>query len=240
MSNRILQKIDKCRIVFLDLEFYVPQGSRGQSGLCYNPWDESCKLIGGAFLVVNPAKDLDMKNGEVSAKIQTLMLWDFKDEKELITNIYNLLNRALSLVHDAHNKRISPLLCGIGITSSDIPILIELFKRYELLSYSQAFKFQSDFRIIDLSQLGIACFNNSNGYLYPKVKSSLLKKYIPSKKFDTGKSVWNLYESNDRSAIISRVCEEIEVTYTIYRSIISDYQKFKYLEKKELPWIQKS
>lgn len=233
MSKHIALKINKCRIVFLDLEFYVPVTSRVETGLCYNPWNENCKLIGGAFLVANPAKDFDITDEEVLKKIESFWLWNFKDEQELLKNIYELLKRTLSLVHDAHQKKVSPLLCGIGITSSDVPTLIELFKRYKILSNAEAFKFQSDFRIIDLSQLGIACFNNSNSYLYPQVKSNLLNKYMPDKKFESSKSVWDFYESNDHAAISSRVNDEIAATHTVYKCILSDYKKFKALEKEE-------
>ena len=226
-------KINKCRIVFFDLEFYVPEASRVKSGLCYNPWDKKCKLLGGAFLVANPANDFQISSEEVLKKTESFWLWDFKDERELLITIYELLKKALLVVHNAHQKRVSPLLCGIGISSSDVPILIELFKRYQILSNVEAFKFQSHFRVIDLSQLAIVCFNNSNDYLYPKVKNNLLSKYMPGKRFDSGKSVWDLYESGKYAEINSRVIDEIASTHTVYKCILSDYRKFKRLEKDE-------
>ncbi|TMP13706.1 hypothetical protein CWC04_18610 [Pseudoalteromonas sp. S2893] len=226
-------KVNKCRIVFFDLEFYVPESSRVKTGLCYNPWDKKCKLLGGSFLVANPENDFQISEGEVLKKTESFWLWDFKDERELLVTIYELLKKALLVVHNAHQKRVSPLLCGIGISSSDVPILIELFKRYQILSNAEAFKFQSHFRVIDLSQLAIACFNNSNEYLYPKVKNDLLRKYIPNKNFASGKSVWNLYETGKYGEINSRVVEEIAATHALYKYILSDYRKFKRLEKND-------
>lgn len=233
MSKHISLKLNKCRVVLFDLEFYVPEKSRVKTGLCYNPWDKSCKLLGGSFFVANPIKDFNLNDDGVMKKIESFWLWDFKDERELIVKIYELLKEALSTVHNAHQKKVSPLLCGIGISSSDVPVLIELFKRYQLLSNAEAFRFQSYFRVIDLSQLAIACFNNSNDYLYPKVKNDLLTKYIPGLKFESGKGVWDLYESKKYTEIMNRVTSEIISTHTVYKCILSDYRNFKTLEKQD-------
>ena len=135
--------------------------------------------------------------------------------------------------HKAHKKKVSPLLCGIGISSSDVPVLIELFKRYKILSNAEAFRFQSNFRVIDLSQLGIVCFNNGNDFLYPKIKNELLNKFMSGTKFESGKSVWDLYESKDYTGITERVNDEIISTHHIYKSLLSEYRGFKRLEKEE-------
>ena len=71
-------KINKCRIVFFDLEFYFPEASRVKSGLCYNPWDKKCKLLGGAFLVANPANDFQISSEEVLKKTESFWLWTLK------------------------------------------------------------------------------------------------------------------------------------------------------------------
>lgn len=41
---------------------------------------------------------------------------------------------ACEQVKNAHEGAVSAILCGIGITSSDVPILFELFKRFHILS----------------------------------------------------------------------------------------------------------
>lgn len=225
--------IDQCRIVFLDLEFYVPEKSRKTTGLSYNPWDKSCKLLGGTFISANPNTDIDIDEDRVLQKLDSFWLWQHKDERELCIKIYELLKKSLEIVHKAHAGRLSPLLCGIGISSSDVPVLFELFKRYQILDNQEAFRFQSYFRIIDLSQMAIPCFNNNTNYLYPKVKSDLLQKYISGKKFASGKSVWELYEQKELEVIEKRVKDEVMCTHTIYKSIISDYRHFKILEKDE-------
>lgn len=229
-SRRIRTKISKCRVVFFDLEFYVPEASRSENGFCYNPWDKSCKILGGSFLLANPVKDFDITESDVLKKTKSLWLWEHPSEKELLQQIYNLLKGAYDTVRDAHDGAVSPILCGIGITSSDVPILFELFKRFKILTNSEAFSFQNGFRSIDLSQLAVATFNNPNKLLYPKTKGHILNKYLPDTKFETRKSVWELYELKNYEAIQSRVLSEVYSTHRCYELIKSDIDKFKSLE----------
>ncbi|MDH1057430.1 hypothetical protein [Aquipseudomonas alcaligenes] len=227
-NNRTI--LGKCRIIFFDLEFYVPENSRSKTGFCYNPWDKSCKILGGSFLLANPEKDFGIIESDVYKRTKSLWLWEHGSEKELLQQIYNTLKGAHEIVRNAHDGAISPILCGIGITSSDIPILFELFKRFGILSNPEAFAFQNSFRAIDLSQLSIATFNNPNNFLYPKTKSHILNKYIPGTKFESGKSVWELYESKEFKEIQARVLSEVYSTHRCYELIKSDLDKFKSLE----------
>lgn len=222
--------IKKCRVIFFDLEFYVPERSRTNTGFCYNPWDKSCKILGGSFLIANPEKDFGLTELEANKKTKSLWLWEHDSEKELLLQIYNILTKTHDIVSDAPNSAVSPILCGIGITSSDIPILFELFKRFKILTNQEAFSFQNRFRAIDLSQLAIATFNNQNNFLYPKSKNHIFNKYLPGIKFESGKSVWDLYESKDYEGIKTRVLSEVTSTYNCYELIISDLGRFKNLE----------
>ncbi len=223
-------KLKKCRIIFFDLEFYVSENSRIENGFCYNPWDKNCKILGGSFLPANPEMDFDINESKVINKMQSFWLWDHHSELKVLEKIYAILKSALDMVHNAHNGMISPILCGIGITSSDVPIVFELFKRYKILTNSEAFSLQNKFRIVDLSQLSIATFNNPNNFLYPKSKSHILNKYLNSTKFDCAKSVWELYESKDYDVISTRCLDEVLATYKCYKLIKSDLDKFKNLE----------
>lgn len=220
----------KCRVIFFDLEFYVPVESRAKTGFSYNPWDESCKILGGSFLTANPEKDFGISEESILRKTKSLWLWEHGSERELLYKIYITLKDVRDYVHQAHDGAVSPILCGIGITSSDVPILFELFKRFNILSNQEAFSLQNSFRVIDLSQLAVATFNNSNNFLYPKTKNHILNKYLPSTRFDSGKSVWDLYEANDYDKIQSRVLAEVFSTHKCYELIYSDLNKFKILE----------
>lgn len=222
--------INKCRIIFFDLEFYVPESSRSKKGFCYNPWDKNCKILGGSFLLANPEKDFGVTEPEILKKTKSLWLWEHNSEKELLLKIYSTLKYTYDAVRNAHDGAVSPILCGIGISSSDVPILFELFKRFNILTNQEAFYFQNGFRIIDLSQLALATFNNQNYFLYPKTKNHILNKYLPGTKFETGKSVWELYESKDYEIIQARVLSEVYSTHRCYELIKSDIDKFKSLE----------
>lgn len=227
-NNRII--LNKCRIIFFDLEFYVPESSRSKTGFCYNPWDKNCKLLGGSFLLANPIKDFNSPKLINTTKVTSLWLWDYNSEKELLASIYELLKTVLDIVSKAHNGMLSPILCGIGITSSDIPIIFELFKRYKILTNSEAFSLQNKFRSLDLSQLSIATFNNSSNFLYPKTKNHIFNKYLNGKNFETGKIVWDLYESKNYDSIKARVLDEVVSTHKCYELIKFDLDKFKSLE----------
>lgn len=222
--------ISKCRVVFFDLEFYVPESFRSRTGFCYNPWEKGCKILGGSFLSANPEKDFGLSDSDVNKRTKSVWLWEHGSEKELLQEIYGILKNAYDIVRNAHEGAVSPILCGIGITSSDVPILFELFKRFNILSNAEAFSFQNGFRTVDLSQLAIATFNNHNDFLYPKTKGIILNKFLPSTTFETGKSVWELYEMKNYESIQARVLEEVAATYRCYELIKSDIKKFKSLE----------
>jgi hypothetical protein len=223
----------KCRTVFFDLEFYVPESSRKDVGLNYNPWDKKSKLIGGSFLSVNPEVNFTQTDLKNKSEIQSFWIWDYSSEKELLNDIYSFIKKTSDTVRKAHQGKHSSILCGIGITFSDIPVLFELFKRYQILSNSEAFIFQNELRAIDLSQLAVISFNCKNDYLYPKTKNEILNKFQTGKKFECGKSVWGLYEENKFSDIEDRVEDEVMCTFFAYKSILADIRTFKSLEAQE-------
>lgn len=226
-------KLGKCRVIFFDLEFYVPETGREKSGFCYNPWDKSCRFLGGSFLAANPDKDLSNASKNTENKVSSLWLWNHKSERDLLEEIYRFLKSMSNIVRNAHDGKVSPVLCGIGITSSDVPILFDLFKRYKILTNKEAFYFQNEFRVIDISQLAIATFNNGTDFLYPKTKSLILHKYMPGKKFESGKSVWDMYELREFSVIESRVVDEVMCTHECYIQILADLRKYKTLESND-------
>lgn len=221
------------RIIFFDLEFYVPESGRERKGFCYNPWDKSCKFLGGSFFVAKPQYDLSKEVVPGDNRLQSIWLWKHDSEKELVLVIFQLFKQVLDIVLEKGGGKISPILCGIGITSSDVPIIFELFKRYHILSNSEAFYFQNKFRVLDISQLAIATFNTNSSFIYPKQKQLILDKFMPGKKFDSGKSVWDLYDAKEYFSIESRVKDEVSCAHLSYIKILNDYRKFKELEKSD-------
>lgn len=179
-----------------------------------------------------PDTDFGISDDKIIKKIKPLWIWNHDSEKSLLKSIFNLLKNAQETVYNAHKGMVSPVLCGIGITSSDIPILFELFKRYQILTNAEAFSFQNKFRVVDLSQLSISTFKISNNFLYPKSKSHIINKYISKTPFEQGKVVWKLYESKYYNQIESRVMDELIYTHKSYQLIISELGHYKSLEMK--------
>ncbi len=235
MHNYPHFSLNQCRIVFFDLEYYVPQKHRRQSGLNYNPWLKECKLLGGTFFNANPSTDIQCDSESIikSKRMKSFWLWNEKNEAALVKKIFEYLNQIKQTMHRATNGNLSPLLCGIGISASDVPALIDLFKRYRLLTNAEAFRFQNSFRIIDLSQLSIACFNPSNAFIKPKTKNELLTKFKHKQTFESGKNVWSLFENKRLKLIESRVVDEIIATHHIYKQLLLSFRQFKQLEEKE-------
>ena len=223
-------RLGKCRTVFFDLEFYVPDNAREEIGFCYNPWDKRCKLIGGAFLIANPDKDIRISKEQVHKRIKTVWRWDFDSEKALVQRIYEMLDKALTIVHRGHEGKLSPILSGIGISTSDVLILCDLFRRYHVLDNAGTFAFMNKFRVIDLSQLAIGMFNTNVDFLYPKVKNDIVRKYQRGKTFESGINVWELYENKRYEDIESRVIDEILSTHHCYKAMISDIRRFRQLD----------
>ena len=225
-------KLHKCRIVFFDLEFYVPEELRNNKGFVYNPWDKRCKLIGGTFFTANPIRDFERKSDYVRKKSKSFWLWkNNNNERQLVENITIYLRSAYNLVINAHDGAVSPVLTGINITSSDVPAIFELIKRYKILSNQEAFALQNRFRIVDLSSVSIPAFNNSTFFLYPKTKNNILNKYYNGEKFESGKSVWDMFDNREFSGIEDRVLKEIIASFICYKNMKKDFDKFKELEK---------
>lgn len=231
MEVSLRVNLKECITIFFDLEFYVPLSSRDKEGLCYSPWDKSCRLLGGEFLSINGLTIDRTKDSTIEKKIQGIWLWEHSSEKEILEKILNLIVSSASKVKKNHRTR-SLVLCGIGISNSDIPVIFELFKRYHLLSNQEAFELQANVRCIDLSQIAILMNNVNDSYLYPLTKNNLLNKYLPGNKFESGKSVWELYENKKYAEISQRTFDEILNTYFCYKKLIDESRKLKSFEKR--------
>ena len=200
----------------------MPEKCRTANGFCYNPWDKRCKLLGGEFLSIKPYAIGKVKIPVLKRRTKSLWLWNYQSERDLLEKIISYLKDNSYNYQRDGNEYASSVLCGIGITSSDIPILFELFKRYNLLSNSEAFVFQHSFRIVDLSQLAISEFNNKRNFLYPITKDQLLSKYVAGEKFESGKEVWKQYEKKLYRKIEGRVKREIMATHDCYIEILKE------------------
>ena len=224
------------RIIFFDLEYFVPKYLRNSQSFSYNPWHSGCRLLGGSFYVASPATDLHDELDDSDYKLDSFWLWNYPSEETLVEAIFLLLKESSEHLTKISNHRKSPLLCGIGITCSDVPTLMELFKKYGFLSKKEAFVFQNSFRVLDLSQAALGAFNNSTNLLYPLPKNTLLSKFVPGTIFESGREVWGLYDSKAFSEIESRCRDEVICTHRCYVRLLENIRYLKNAEQQDLKY----
>ena len=91
MKRRFLD-INKTRIVFIDLEFYVPECNRVKHGFFFFFYEEESILLGGSFYITKAVKEeLEKSDVVLLAKIQSIWLWNCTNERELVGKFYQKL-----------------------------------------------------------------------------------------------------------------------------------------------------
>lgn len=230
----------KAKILFFDLEFYVPPKNRKETGFNYNPAVDENMLLGGVFYPANPAKDLLPHVPFNSNKLKNFWLWEYQAEKKLLQAIYTYLKEIESQVYKHFQGIVSPVVCGIGISNSDIPVLFHLLNKHSIDTAPKLFELQNTLRVLDLSQLSIGTFNKKDHFLYPKTKNEILSKYLHGKRMESGKSIWELYETHEFCKIESRVVDEVNLTVSCYKAIKQNFDFFKQLESEYKKQIKNS
>lgn len=229
-----IQKIDvtKTRIIFFDLEFYVPEKNRKEKGFSYNPWQDGSIFLGGSYVIALGTRDqVNPLDDDLKKRIKSLWIWNSTNEKELVGKFFKLFKSQLDQCIEA-SQGVSPLICGIGIQNSDIPVLMALFRKHGYLNESQSFAFENSLRILDLSVLGIGFFNNKTYLMYPKKKNELLNKFFQDQVFESGVSVWEQYEDSKYDDIQSRNEKEVFYTLRLYYEFKRKIMSMKEIEGK--------
>ncbi len=83
-KHKFFTNLRKCKTIFFDLEFYVPEQLRESNNFNYNPWDKHCKLIGGSFLVVSGYSSGNIDQNKLFKRIKSFWIWNFSSERQLI------------------------------------------------------------------------------------------------------------------------------------------------------------
>lgn len=240
--------VTQTRIIFFDLEFYVPEKNRKEQGFSYNPWHKDSIFLGGSYVISLGTRDqINPLDDELRKRIKSHWIWDSKNEKDLVSKFYKLFSSQINSCLE-FNQGISPLVCGIGIQGSDIPVLLALFRKYDYLSDQDAFVFENYLRILDLSVLGISFFSNKTYFMYPKKKNELLNKFFKDQVFESGTSVWGSFEQKNYYEISQRNLNEVFYTVRLYyefkrkimklREIEEQYKKAEKRKLKELESLQ--
>lgn len=224
---------EKTKVIFFDLEFYVPEQHRYRdtpSGMIYSPLLSDCQILGGVFQTYYPLLDKLEKPVEV-------WQWKFGSEKDVLQKIFDILQKEWKSQKSKGDKRFpSLMLCGIGISKSDIPALLMRMIANKIDNPTRIYDLICGCQQIDLSVATYCQFSFNHKYFsYPKNKSQLYQKYLEGKKMESGKSVWDLYDNSDFLAIENRTLEEISDCVNIYKSMfetkIKTDNEYKWLKR---------
>ncbi len=225
---------NKTKIIFFDLEYYVPATDRERKtpgGMTFSPVLPGHKIIGGTFLTYYPMDD------RLGKRID---LWEWKlgSERNVLQAIFDLLQREWKSI-EAKDQAGSLMLSGIGISHSDIPSLLARLTSCSIAYSARIYDILCGCRQIDLSTATYCQFSfNQSYFAYPKTKSALYQKYLNGKKMESGKSVWAHYESENYQAIESRSNDEINDALAIYKSMF-DLKKQHDASLKRLKRLEK-
>jgi len=215
MNKRRFFHPNGTKVIFFDLEYYVPRNDRERfspSGMKFSPVRAGHKILGGTFLTYYPLLD----------KVENRCnLWEWKQGKESV--VIDAIFDFLKFEYKSYKKEDqagSPVLSGIGISHSDIPALVSKIHTKPENKQSVLYDLLSGCRQVDLSVATFCQFSFKKGYFaYPKKKMELYQKYLAGKKMDPGQSVWELYEQQRYEQIEERCNAEVDDALEIYKAM---------------------
>lgn len=224
---------DKTKVIFLDLEYYVPKEDRlrtSHSGMSFSPVLPGHKIIGGTLQTYFPMQDR-------AEELKSFWEWNFGSEESVLEAIYNYFENKWRTTRGQSG---SLMLAGIGISHSDIPALLARMIAHDVAPAHKIYDAFCGCRQIDLSVATFCQFSFNQAYFaFPKTKSDLYQKYIPSKKMGSGAGVWDLYDAKDYRAIEQRCKQEVEDSMQIYKAMFDlrkqhdrDLNRLKKIDKR--------
>ena len=212
---------DKTKIIFFDLEYYVPGDGRDRKtpgGMTFSPVVRGHKILGGTFQTYFPMIDK-------LEPARSTWEWRAGSEKAVLEAILRLLKHEWAPI-ESRERLGSLMLSGIGISHSDVPALLAKMTALQLDEPSRIYDLLCGCRQIDLTTATYCQFSFNQAYFaYPKTKSHLYQKYLNGKMMESGKSVWDLYESKDYPAIEARSTAEVSDSIAIYKAMFETKKK---------------
>lgn len=206
---------NKTRVLFLDLEYYVPEEDRCKinlGGMSFSPTSLSHKVIGGCFQIYYPIKNT------VDPNISSIWEWNVGSEENVIREIHKIFSNLWKGILKSGNC--SPMCCGIGISHSDLPVLYTKMLQYKLDTPENLFYLIFGTRQLDLSCIVAGQFTSKRNdyFFYPSIKNQLYQKYLPhAKRAEQAISVWKYYDEKNFKALEDRTRLEIIDSLKIYK-----------------------
>lgn len=137
------------------------------------------------------------------------------------------------------------MLGGIGISHSDVPALLWKLRSHKIADLNEIYETICGCRHIDLTTVTFCQFAFNTGYFsYPKSKAHLYQKYLAGQKMESGKSVWDAYDSREFEAIEARNLGEVSDAVAIYKLMVEQKKRadsnLKRLARREKAELKKS
>jgi hypothetical protein len=194
-------------VIFLDIECYVPPKDRqqGKGSMIYNPAKTDHFVLGGVFRRAFPRQDRIEPPWQV-------WNWAKENEKTTLQQIYDYFNESWKMI-EGRTKKIHPdlILVGTGISRLDVPALYVGSVLHQIDAGEALYETYFKTKIVDLGDVGIPLFRkNPEIYpLYPKPTNALTSRLQIQGRKMSGKSVWELYDSQEFDAIRERTASEV-------------------------------
>ena len=205
-------------VIFLDIECYVPPEARKQSkgSMIYNPARTDHFVLGGVFRRVFPLQNRIEQPWQV-------WNWEREAEKTTLQKIYDYFNESWRLIEGRTFNNPDLILVGTGISRLDIPALYVRSALHHIDCEEALYETYFKTKIVDLGDVGIPLFKNNMAIypLYPKTTNALISRLKIQSRKTSGKSVWELYETQQFEAIKERTASEVEDAFEIASDIVS-------------------
>ncbi len=215
-------------MIFLDLEFYVPENQRKFEGytLRANPCKDNQFLMGGVFVntpLFSKIKDSDLKEFWVWNEIDFNKENVYPSECRVLEKIYSFIKEGWTSI----KRRKDLLIIGIGIARVDLPFLFFRSIKYDFATDQELFSLFFSSKSIDLSNVGSAL--NPGEILHPLSSNDIMRVLDIKSKKPSGMRVWDHYDLEEFKKIEERTKQEILVTIKAYHLL---RKKLKHISPK--------
>jgi hypothetical protein len=216
------------RVLFFDLEFYVPKEDRNIQGIRANPYKNGHFILGGTFASYYPF----IEQGKI--EINKHWIWDYENNEEKLLKA--ILNNIVTFSDEKKAKEIikNTVICGDKISRLDIPYLFGRCLKNNIDTDSNLFYFLNRFDIIELNNIIIPFLKNNGKPLFPVPKEMISHLFLNKICCNEMKTlVWDYYDNKNYQTIMEHNEEETIDNLNIYKTLIK-IDNSKYIRKKYL------
>ena len=186
-----------------------------------NPHRQNQFLLGGVFAKFHP-----LKQNRENIEYDHFWLWNEDDEKRLVSKIYEYVKREWRNFDNTSSRQADLILCGLGISRLDIPVLYIRSMNYGVDEHEEIFYTLCKTKQVDLSNVAIPLIYGD--VLYPSNWNQICGRFRFNRRKESGKSVWDYYDGKELSTIEKRTEEEVRDCVDFY-----DYIQRNYMTRKK-------